>query len=217
MEPKNEEQQEFNPSNASDEEIVDVSLTEESSTPEEIDVDAEEEEEEEDSLIEIKQSELDQLKNELEKTKKEKAEAEDKLLYVRADYENYKKILEREKREFYNYAKKDLLLKILDFVDDFERALPSIKQAKDVSEAVEAYELLYKQLQKLLEIEEVKPIEAVGKSFDVNLHEVMLSEETDEVEEGTVLEELKKGYYLKDKVLRPSLIKIAKSKKKEEE
>ncbi|MHA1144863.1 MAG: nucleotide exchange factor GrpE [Candidatus Helarchaeota archaeon] len=210
MEPKEKEYQDTGVNDQADEEIVDVSLTEENGMDKEVQVEVEE-----DPIVEISQSELNQLKEELEQAKKDKKEAEDKLLYVRADYENFKKILEREKQDFYNYAKKDLLLKVLDFVDDFERALSTISNAQDKSSAQEAYDLLFKQLQKLLETENVKSIDALGKPFDVNLHEVMLSEETDEAEEGTVLEVFKKGYYLKDKVLRPSLIKIAKAKKKE--
>jgi len=210
LEPKEKEYQDTGVNDQADEEIVDVSLTEENGMDKEVQVEVEE-----DPIVEISQSELNQLKEELEQAKKDKKEAEDKLLYVRADYENFKKILEREKQDFYNYAKKDLLLKVLDFVDDFERALSTISNAQDKSSAQEAYDLLFKQLQKLLETENVKSIDALGKPFDVNLHEVMLSEETDEAEEGTVLEVFKKGYYLKDKVLRPSLIKIAKAKKKE--
>lgn len=190
-----------------EEEIVDVMLNK--------DLEDQETVEQEDRMIEIRESELRKLKEELEENKKATKEAQNNLLYAQADFENYKKIFERDKQDFLCYAEKDLLLKFIDFVDDFERALSTISNSTDNLSALEAYELLHKQLQSLLEKQEVKPIEAISKLFDPYLHEVMMGEETDEVEEGTILEEFKKGYYLKNKVLRHSLVKIAKRTKKE--
>lgn len=192
------------------EEIVDVTL-EDSEEP----VVLELEEEKEDRIIEIRESELNGLREELEESKKAKKKAQNDLLYARADFENYRKTLDKEKQNFYAYAEKSLLLKFLDFVDDFERALSTISNSKDSDSAIEAYNLLHKQLISLLEKQGVKPIKAVGIPFDPYIHEVMMGEETDEVEEGTILEELKKGYFLKGKVLRPGLVKIAKPTKKE--
>ena len=208
MESKNGDEHDVNIEDNNEEEVVDVTLDDEITDKEEV-------VEKKDCVIEIRESELNKIKEELEASKKLAKETQDKVAYIQADFQNYKKILEREKEEYCSFAGKDLMLKFLEFVDDFERALPSIKNTESTSSALEAYELLYKQLQDILEKEQVKPIEALGKQFDPYLHEAMMGEETEKEEEGTILEVFKKGYYLKDKVLRCSLVKIAKQTKKE--
>ena len=139
-------------------------------------------------------------------TKKEIiVELTDTLQRTQAEFENYKKHVDKEKTEFVKYAKAELIHKILPTLDSFELAL---KNTKDNEKFVKGMEMVYAQLFSLLESEGLKPIESVGKKFDPYLHEVMLKEKSDK-EDGIVLEELQKGYMLNDKVLRHSKVKVS--------
>ena len=190
--------------------------------PMDIKFDAESEEElvdveVEDKIIEIKESELEALRNRLEEEKKKAEDAEKKLKYVQADSINYKKAVDREKQEFIKYAEKDIIKDFLEIYDNFERAIDNLQKFKnDIEPTVKkGFEMIYKQTKEFLEKKGVKPIEAVGKQCDPYLHEVMMNEETDQHSEDCIIEEFRKGYYLKDKVLRTSFVKIAKPRKKE--
>ncbi len=142
------------------------------------------------------------------------AELTDTLQRTQAEFENYKKRVDKEKGEFVKYAKAELIQKILPTLDTFEIALKSIS---DKEKFVKGMEMIYAQLFSTLEAEGLKPIESLGKKFDPYLHEVMLKEKSDK-DEGMVLEELQKGYMLNDKVLRHSKVKISeKAKEKEDE
>ncbi|MBU89986.1 nucleotide exchange factor GrpE [Candidatus Woesearchaeota archaeon] len=133
------------------------------------------------------------------------AELTDTLQRTQAEFENYKKRVDKEKAEFVKYAKAEIIHKILPTLDTFEI---SLKSTKDNEKFVKGIEMAYAQLFSLLESEGLKPIESVGKKFDPYLHEVMLKEKSDK-EDGIVLEELQKGYMLNDKVLRHSKVKIS--------
>ena len=158
-----------------------------------------------------------QDKKKVEKKPTEKeiiAELTDTLQRTQAEFENYKKRVDKEKGEFVKYAKAELIQKILPTLDTFEIALKSIS---DKEKFVKGMEMIYAQLFSTLEAEGLKPIESLGKKFDPYLHEVMLKEKSDK-DEGMVLEELQKGYMLNDKVLRHSKVKISeKAKEKEDE
>ncbi|MHA1785572.1 MAG: nucleotide exchange factor GrpE [Candidatus Helarchaeota archaeon] len=172
----------------------------------------------EDKTIEIKESELEALKKELEEAKERAEKAEKDVQYIRADFINYKNTLDKEKREFIKYAEKDVIKDFLDIYDNFERAISNLKKFEsNIDPTVkQGFEMIFKQTKDFLEKRGVKPIEAVGKQYDPFLHEVMMSEVTDEHPEDYILEELRKGYYLHDKVLKTSFVKIAKPSKKEE-
>jgi len=126
---------------------------------------------------------------------------------VQADFENYKKQQEKEKADFCRYASQEIIRKILPLLDSFQEALKN----KDSAEFAKGVELIYNQLLQILTSEGVKPIEALGKPLDPFLHEVLLREESDKPED-TVIGEVQKGYTLKDAVLRPAKVKIAKKK-----
>jgi len=131
------------------------------------------------------------------------------LQRLQAEFENHKKRVDKEKCEFTKYAKHELLTKLLPILDSFELAIKNSKNnADDISQGIE---LIFSQLYSTLESEGVRKIEALGKKFDPYKHEVLLQEVSDK-EEGTVLEELQKGYMLNDKVLRHTKVKIAKQK-----
>ena len=147
--------------------------------------------------------------------KKEKdviAELTDILQRTQAEFENYKKRVDKEKQEFVKYSKAELIQKLLPIIDTFEIAL---KNNKDNEKFVKGMDMVYAQLISLLHSEGLKPIDSLGKKFDPYLHEAMLKEKS-EKDEGTVLEELQKGYMLNDKVLRHSKVKVSEKDNKKE-
>lgn len=127
------------------------------------------------------------------------------LQRLQAEFENYKKRIDKEKEEFVKYTKADLILEILPTLDSFEMAL---KNASDKKKFIKGVELIFAQFYSLLESEGLRPIEALGKKLDPYKHEVLMKQESDK-EEDTVLEELQKGYMLNDKILRPSKVKVS--------
>ena len=163
---------------------------------------------------------LKTLKNKLRKReaevkllKKEKEELKDKYLRNLAEMENLKKRLEREKKEFYQYALAELLKELLVVLDDFERALQIANQVNGKSFR-EGVEMIYKQYRDFLAKKGVVPMEIQDKKFDPNFHQAFITEEREGVEEPEVGEELLKGYFLHSRVLRPALVKVIIPKKK---
>ncbi|MBU90571.1 nucleotide exchange factor GrpE [Candidatus Woesearchaeota archaeon] len=159
-----------------------------------------------------KQSEERETKKQEKEAKEKKptdkdiiAELTDTLQRTQAEFENYKKRVDKEKAEFVKYAKAELIQRLLSTIDTFEIAL---KNTKDNEKFVKGMEMVYVQLISLLHSEGLKPIESLGKKFDPYLHEVMLKEKSDK-DEGIILEELQKGYMLNDKVLRHSKVKVS--------
>ena len=128
------------------------------------------------------------------------------LQRIQAEFENYKKRIETEKAGFIKKASKEIILKMLTIVDNFELALKN-KENKD--EFVKGMDLIYSQITKMLSDENVRVIETRDKKFDPFLHEAMMSEES-EKEKGSILEEFQKGYTLNDAVIRHSKVKVAK-------
>jgi len=148
-----------------------------------------------------------ELKKELsEKTKLAETYLE-QLKYLQADFDNYKKIVLRERENFVKQANENLIKELLTILDEFERSLVLIKNKDDLR----GLELIYKNFLKILEKFGLKKIEAVGKKFDPYYHEVILQEESDEPE-GTILQEIQKGYMLNSKIIRHAKVKIAKKK-----
>ncbi len=141
------------------------------------------------------------------------AELKDKNLRLYADFENTKKRLERDKLEFIKYANEVLLYDFLEILDDLER---SVKVAQEKHQDYEAFlkgvELVMNRINSLLNKNGVKPIEAQGKMFDPHYHEVLLQEEREDCAEGTVVDELQKGFIFNDRVLRTAKVKLAKKK-----
>jgi molecular chaperone GrpE len=139
----------------------------------------------------------------------EQEELRNQLLRKAADFDNYRKRVERERREMAELAAQDLLLELLPILDDFERALDV-----DVTPGAERYrdgvELNYRQLQELLKKRGVTPIEAVGTDFDPHVHQAVVHEASTTHRDGEVIAELRRGYRLGDRLLRPALVKVAK-------
>lgn len=159
------------------------------------------------------------LKNKLKKReadiknlKKENEGLLDKYLRAVAEMENLRKRLDREKQDYYQYALSEFLREILSALDNFERAFKT-KDQTDGKSFQEGIDLIYKQFSDIIRKRGVAPIDAVQKKFDPNLHQAVLTEESDQVEEPLVGEELQKGYTLGDRLLRPSLVKVIVPKK----
>jgi len=149
--------------------------------------------------------EKDSLKNQLEDKNQKIEELTDTLKRLQAEFENFKKRIDKEKLEFVKYAHSDLIAGILPVLDSFEMAL---KNTNDKEKFAEGIKMIYAQFYSMLESEGLKPIKAIGEKFDPYKHEVLLKEESDKPE-GTILEEFQKGYMLNDKVIRHSKVKIS--------
>ena len=130
------------------------------------------------------------------------------LKRLQADFENYIKRTEKEKQELMQLANYKLIMKLLTIIDDFEASLKVIKKEgnKDV---IEGIEIVFNNLYKVLDAEGVKPINVNGEKFDPYKHEAIDKVISNEHEEGLILEEIKKGYTYQNKIIRPSMVKIA--------
>ena len=139
--------------------------------------------------------------------KEDGKEESDDLRYLRlmADFQNYKKRVEKEKRDLYSYANEQIMSDLLTVMDNFERALEH-----DADENFkEGIELIFKQLQDALEKSGLAEIPALGEDFDPNVHNAVMAEETEDYESGKVSGVMQKGYTLNGKVIRPSMVKVA--------
>lgn len=161
-------------------------------------------------------TEIELLKEQLAQHEEKMKELEDRLLRLAAEYDNYRKRTAREFEAICQNANENLILKLLDTLDNFERALDSAKESNDYDSFRKGVELIYTHLKKLLEKEGLKEIEAVGKPFDPNFHEAVTQAESDKYEEGVVMQQMSKGYMLNGKLLRPSKVVVSKVKPKEE-
>ncbi len=126
-----------------------------------------------------------------------------------ADFANYKRRTEREREEMLGLANAVLLVKLLDVVDDYDRALATVPKELSHFGWIDGLGLIEAKLRALLDSEGVRPIEALGKPFDPREHEAVIHEETTSAPDGTVIGELQKGYRIRDRVLRPSLVNVA--------
>jgi len=140
---------------------------------------------------------------------KEAAELKDKFLRKVAEFENYKRRTENDQFNLIKYSAASFIIKLLPVIDDFERSLDHIEDAKDIDAIKEGLKLIYGKLKKALDEEGVKKIDAVGKPFDVEYHEAIMQRPDDSVEPHTVLNEVEKGYLYKDKVIRHSKVIVS--------
>lgn len=142
-----------------------------------------------------------------EEVKDEGKEEEGELRYLRlmADFQNYKKRVEKEKRDLYSYANENIMNDLLTVMDNFERALEH-----DADENFkEGIEMIFKQLSDVLEKDGLAEIPALGEEFDPNVHSAVMTEETEDYESGKVSGVMQKGYTLNGKVIRPAMVKVA--------
>ena len=135
-------------------------------------------------------------------------ELKDKNLRQMAEFENYRRRTEKEKQAMFETGAKSVIEKLLPVVDNFERGLGAMKE-EEKGAFSDGMEMIYKQLMGELEKLEVKPIDAVGKEFDPNLHNAVMHVDDEELGENVVAEELQKGYMYRDTVVRHSMVKVA--------
>ena len=138
-------------------------------------------------------------------------ELEEKVLYKDAELINYRKRKDDEVSSMLKYANIDIILEILGIVDDFERAITLDDDVLDdeVSNFLSGFKMIYTRLLKILDNFEVKEIEALNKEFDPTYHQAVFTAKIDGISPNTVVEVLQKGYMYKDKVIRPSMVKVS--------
>jgi molecular chaperone GrpE len=136
-----------------------------------------------------------------------------RLIRLQADFENYKKRIAREKEESYYYIAGEILTPFLDVVDNLERAtatVPADGQCTSCQQVVQGLNMVLRQFKDLLTRFEVEEIPALGEVFDPNVHHAVMQAEDTDADEGTIVDVFQKGYRLRSRVLRPSMVKVAK-------
>ena len=153
-------------------------------------------------------SELDQLKARIAELEKEAADYKDQWLRAAADYKNFKRRTDQERADLIRGASAGLVLKLLPVLDDLERAISSVTPEVSGSPWYGGFKLIPQKLQTVLESEGVAPIQALGQDFDPNFHEAVIYEAAGAGQENKVVAELQKGYTLRDRVIRPTMVKV---------
>ena len=153
--------------------------------------------------------EIDPRDKKIEELEKEISQLKDKFLRKAAEFENYKRRTENDQFNLIKYAAESLIIKLLPFLDDFERSLLYIESAKDAQSIKEGIKLVYDKLLKVLEDQGVKKIEAIGKPFDVHYHEALMQRKVENTEPHTVIDEVEKGYMYKDRVIRHTKVVVS--------
>jgi len=151
----------------------------------------------------------DRLRTELDRSQAELAEANQRFVRTQADFENYRRRMTREKEDLAVYANQKLLLKFLPVLDNLERALSAPKAEGD-DKLRQGVELTARSFREALTSEGLMPIEAVGQPFDPNLHEAVMTVDSADHEDGTVIMEFQRGYRLGDRVIRPTMVQVSK-------
>jgi molecular chaperone GrpE len=159
-------------------------------------------------------AELVATRAELKRVEAETADLKDRLARRQADFENYRKRVERERTDTYDRAVAEIAAKLLPVLDNLKRALEvesnvESTESDEFRHFLSGVDLIFKQLAGVLEALGVKPITAVGTRFDPHIHEAVVSESTDEYEPDTVMQEIIRGYRLGDKLIRPAMVKVA--------
>ena len=185
-------------------------MEEDRKTEEEVQESADEEQANKDEEISVLGEELKSVKEELTKARESSDNNLSKLKYLMADFDNYRKQMEKQVASKVESSKAELLLKFLSIRDDYLRALEMAKQSKSEGVVLEGLEAILKNLDSLLKSEGVIEIETIGTPFDPNIHDAISFSYRDDVPESTVTSEIRKGYVLNNKVLRPSLVEISK-------
>lgn len=164
---------------------------------------------EETETVDNDEDKVESMQNEIESLQQEKEELQQRTLRIQAEFDNFKKRSQKEKEADQKYKAQAIVTELLPAIDNFERALET-ETTEDASSLVEGITMVYRQLQDALKSQGVEPIESVGESFDPNLHHAVMQIEDEEIESNTVVEEMQKGYMLKDRVIRPAMVKVNK-------
>lgn len=138
----------------------------------------------------------------------EARELRERLIRLQADFENFKKRVERERLDHLRYATSDLLGRILPVLDNFERALASVRPGGSIDAFVEGVELIHRQLLSVLEREGLREMESVGQPFDPGVHEAVATESDPSLPPQVVTHVFQRGYLLHDRLLRPAMVRV---------
>ena len=158
------------------------------------------------------------LESKLAAKEQEAKETYDRLLRVSAEFENYKKRASREMEDFRKFSNQSLLKEMLSLVDNLELDMNSTNGHKAIDKGLlQGLEMTHSEILKVFEKFNVKPIEAKGQIFDPTFHEAVMQEQTDEFDENTVINELQRGYLIHDRLLRPSMVVVAKAIEKKDD
>lgn len=179
--------------------VMDQEITEE--TVEEVNAETTEEVVEALSAEEVLQAEVEELKKQLE-------EAENKYLRLHADTENFKQRMRNEQSTLQKYKSQAVMTNVLPILDNFERALQVDAKTEEAQSMMEGMDMIYRSLVGALQSEGLEIIKAVDEPFDPTIHQAVMTDQVEEKASGTVLEELQKGYKLKERVLRPTMVKV---------
>ncbi|MCX5657449.1 MAG: nucleotide exchange factor GrpE [Candidatus Omnitrophica bacterium] len=140
------------------------------------------------------------------------SEYQDKLLRLRAEFDNARKRMQKERDELTRFASQELIMEILPVVDDFDRLMDGIKDIQANGAVLEGIKMIQKRIHEVLIKNGLVKMETVGEKFDPAKHEALLTVETDEYPEGTIIEEARSGYLLHDKILRHAVVTVATAK-----
>jgi molecular chaperone GrpE len=151
----------------------------------------------------------EQLLAQIEQLQQEKEENYNKFLRTQADLQNFRARVNKEKEQLHKYSSQKVIEALLPVIDNFDRAVSASKETKDFDTLVEGVDMVFRQLQQLLVQEEVTALPGVGEPFDPNLHQAVMQEESSEFAPGIIIEEFQKGYRLKDRVIRPAMVKVS--------
>lgn len=169
--------------------------------------------EENSAKIEELNVQMEEMKKQAEEKDAKIEEQKNQLLRLMADFDNFKKRTASEREEIICFSNEALILALLPMLDNFDRAMAHIEQTTGKSfddETIKGFALIKRQLEDVLARTGLVKIETVGKPFDPNFHEAILTKESKEFLEGQIIEEMQKGYKLKDKVIRPSMVIVSK-------
>lgn len=164
------------------------------------------------NAIQEQTQETNQIENdseELQKVKEDLENMNNQYIRLAADFDNYRKRQAQERESLLKYGAEETLRKMIEVVDNFDRAKQSVDSTDDVNQLKETFDVIHKQFMDSLSKMGLEPIETEGQKFDPNLHEAVMQTPTEEYPEETIIKELQKGYKLADKVIRASLVDVA--------
>ncbi|OZB91650.1 nucleotide exchange factor GrpE [Paenibacillus sp. XY044] len=149
------------------------------------------------------------LKSEVERLKGLADDYQQRAIRTQADFDNFRKRTQKEKEDLAKYASSKLVAELLPVVDNFERALAAAGEGSEMESFTKGVSMIFRQLEGVLQSEGLLAMVTVGEPFNPEYHQAIMQVESDEYEEGIVVEEVQKGYMLKDKVLRPAMVKVS--------
>ncbi len=159
--------------------------------------------------IEQEDTEKDDLRRQLDLEKKRSEDYMTRLQYLQADFENLRKRCDRQIQQVSQYSNERLVIQLLEVVDELELAVKNAQEVSSTQTLIEGVQMTLKRLRKVLEQEGVTPIESLNKPFDPSRFNAIAAVEREDVDGCVVIEEVRKGYVMKEKVIRPSIVKVA--------